>query len=195
MIKKGFTYLELVIVIVLIGILALLSLERLKKDNLYEAANQIVSHIQYTQHLSMIDDQFDPKNENWITQQYRIQFHNKNNNHSYSIYRDLDNNNDLSKEDAILKDPVTNKLICGRAAICETNRLEAVDIKSKYGVSVEVKNAGGARHILFDYLGRPMLFDGSYPNPAKDIQVVLTANDEEQVIINIASETGFITLL
>lgn len=196
MMKKGFTYLELVIVIVIIGILAVMSLNRLGRDHLYEAADQIVSHLQYTQHLSMIDDRFDPSTQNWQNQQYRIQFHNAPNNHAYSIYRDLNGDNDLSAGDNIVTDPVTNKFICGRDAICTTNRFEKVDLNSRYGVTVNFANSNGARQILFDYLGRPIFHDGTYPNPANDdIQITLTAQDGEAIIISIATETGFVSII
>ncbi|MCF6310454.1 MAG: type II secretion system GspH family protein, partial [Sulfurimonas sp.] len=57
--KKAFTMLELVMVIVVIGILAAVMLPRVASDRLAEAATQVISHIRYTQHLAMVDDQFD----------------------------------------------------------------------------------------------------------------------------------------
>jgi Tfp pilus assembly protein FimT len=194
--KPAFTYLELVIVIVLIGILAVMSLNRLSRDHLYEAADQIISHIRYTQHLSMVDDRYDPTTQNWQNAQYRIQFHNAANNNGYSIYRDLDADNDLSAGDDIVRDPQTNRLICGNDAICANNRFEQVDISRQYGVTVTVANSNGARQILFDYLGRPLFNNATYPNPANnDIQITLTARDGENLTINIATETGFVSII
>ena len=56
--KKAFTMLELVFVIVVSGILAATFIPRFDRDNLQEAADQVISHIRYTQHLAMVDDKF-----------------------------------------------------------------------------------------------------------------------------------------
>ena len=57
--KKAFTMLELVFVLVVIGILAAVMIPNMQSTALREAAIQVVSHIRYTQHLAMIDDKFD----------------------------------------------------------------------------------------------------------------------------------------
>lgn len=53
--KKAFTMLELVVVIVVIGIIAVAALPRINDDHIAEAADQVMSHIRYTQHLAMQD--------------------------------------------------------------------------------------------------------------------------------------------
>ena len=58
--KKAFTMLELVFVIVIVGILSYFVSSSFQRNPLREAADQVVSHIRYTQHLAMIDDKFDP---------------------------------------------------------------------------------------------------------------------------------------
>ncbi|WP_300367295.1 prepilin-type N-terminal cleavage/methylation domain-containing protein, partial [Hydrogenimonas sp.] len=52
-IKNAFTMLELIIVIVVVGILSAIMIPRFSDDKLREAADQIMSHIRYTQHLAM----------------------------------------------------------------------------------------------------------------------------------------------
>ncbi len=61
--KKAFTMLELVFVIVVIGILSYMVASNFSRNSLQEAADQIVSHIRYTQHLAMVDDKFIPQPE------------------------------------------------------------------------------------------------------------------------------------
>ena len=58
--KKAFTMLELVFVIVIVGILSIVAASSFQRNTLREAADQVVSHIRYTQHLAMMDDKFVP---------------------------------------------------------------------------------------------------------------------------------------
>ncbi|MGM0533416.1 MAG: prepilin-type N-terminal cleavage/methylation domain-containing protein [Campylobacterota bacterium] len=197
--KSAFTYLELVIVIVVIGILATISLNRLDRDHLYEAADQVLSHIRYTQHLAMIDDRYDPNDQHWQSRQYRIQFHSTTNNNAYTIYRDM--GEDItdaeydSSDDVVVRDPLKNMLICGKTSVngCnEKTRLSTVDLQTKYGVEVAFSNSNGGRQLMFDALGRPMYHDGTYPGPNDDdITITLKSNDGEEVDIKIQKETGF----
>ncbi len=197
--KSAFTYLELVIVIVVIGILATISLNRLDRDHLYEAADQVLSHIRYTQHLAMIDDRYNPNDQFWRSKQYRIQFHNTANNNAYTIYRDMgediaDADYD-SNDDIVVRDPLKNMFICGKTSVggcSEETRLSAVDLETKYGVEVAFSNSNGGRQVMFDALGRPMYHDGTYPGPNDDdITITLQSSDGEEVDIQIQKETGF----
>ena len=58
--KKAFTMVELVFVIILVGILSFFISESLQRNTLQEAADQVISHIRYTQHLAMMDEKFIP---------------------------------------------------------------------------------------------------------------------------------------
>lgn len=61
--KKAFTMLELVFVIVIVGILSFVAASSFQRNTLREAADQVVGHIRYTQHLAMMDDKFVPSEE------------------------------------------------------------------------------------------------------------------------------------
>lgn len=58
--KKAFTMLELVFVIVVVGILSFVVASRFERNTLREAADQLVGHIRYTQHLAMMNDKYVP---------------------------------------------------------------------------------------------------------------------------------------
>ena len=69
---------ELVFVMVIIAILASLAAPNFQQNRLREAAEQVVSHIRYTQHLALVDNKFIPSNassqfSNAITQQRHAQ--------------------------------------------------------------------------------------------------------------------------
>ena len=70
--KKAFTMLELVIVIVAVGILALAALPRLDRDQLGSAVDDIMTAVRKTQLLAMQDNTFDPTDPNWNTRRWRI---------------------------------------------------------------------------------------------------------------------------
>ena len=72
--RKAFTMLELVIVIVVIGILTMVAIPRFKDDQLAELVDQTVSLIRYTQHLAMQDNPFDPQDPAWFKKRWTIQF-------------------------------------------------------------------------------------------------------------------------
>ncbi|MDQ7060006.1 MAG: type II secretion system protein [Sulfurimonas sp.] len=63
--KKAFTMIELIFVLVVVGILAAVILPRTKTNPLQEAAIQLLSHIRYTQHLALVDDVYDANDANW----------------------------------------------------------------------------------------------------------------------------------
>ena len=56
--KKAFTLVELIFVVVVIGILAFALWPTKQPTQAFEAARQIVAHIRYTQHLALNDDKF-----------------------------------------------------------------------------------------------------------------------------------------
>ena len=57
--RQAFTMLELVFVIVVVGILSYFVASSFQRNTVVEAADQITSHIRYTQHLAMSDSKFD----------------------------------------------------------------------------------------------------------------------------------------
>ena len=83
--KKAFTLVELVFVVVVIGILAFALWPTKQPTQALEAARQIVAHIRYTQHLALNDDKFaahtdtggtDSIAKDWYKRLWRITFSN-----------------------------------------------------------------------------------------------------------------------
>ncbi|MRI58642.1 MAG: type II/IV secretion system protein, partial [Epsilonproteobacteria bacterium] len=124
--RRSFTVLEFIIVIIVIGILAATIVPRLQTDKIYEAANQILSHIRYTQHLAIVDEKIDPSDQNWYKRRWQIYFFQSqkassdgNTKWAYAIFSDSDEGvdnydgqpNPSFHEIAI--DPLTKKYISG----------------------------------------------------------------------------------
>ena len=90
--KKAFTMIELLIVLVVIGILTVVIMPRLDEDKLNEASEQVLSHIKYTQHLALSDDQYSSDDNVWYKGRWQIFFSNTEDGSddlwAYSIFSD-----------------------------------------------------------------------------------------------------------
>ncbi|MBL4730434.1 MAG: prepilin-type N-terminal cleavage/methylation domain-containing protein [Sulfurimonas sp.] len=206
--KKAFTLLELVFVIVVIGIIAAVVIPRQQDNNLEEAAIQVISHIRYTQHLAMVDDRYGQTfgaNNNWFMSRWQIQFHNDNNGNNdevYSIYSDVDLDAGASADanaNELAIDPVSGREMTGNINL---NRVPNMNLTDTYGIETVILNGAGCpggQRIFFDHLGRPHINNTLHQDVMTDQCVIslcsvtncaLAAADE---IVNIAieEETGY----
>ncbi len=167
--KKAFTMLELVFVIVVSGILAATMIPRFDRDNLQEAADQVISHIRYTQHLAMVDDKFDANKTNWYKERWQLLFgksssgtKNSGGYYAYTIFSDKPTYSGDPDLKEIAVNPLDNtKLLSGGFSGTldwkDANATKTLNIGSKFGIiSVLTFGCGGAKRIAFDYLGRPI---------------------------------------
>lgn len=69
MIKKAFTTIELIFVVILIGIMSAVATSYFRDDKLALAAYQVLEHIRYTQHLALSEHKFDPKDDYYLNTQ------------------------------------------------------------------------------------------------------------------------------
>ncbi|WP_297443483.1 type II secretion system protein [Sulfurimonas sp.] len=209
--KKAFTLLELVFVIVVVGILAAVIIPKTKTNPVQEAALQLLSHIRYTQHLALIDDKFDANDENWYKQRWQIMFGKNTNSDgkwAYTIFSDTSGESTGdANEIEIAIDPANpnrrmtggytgaNKLDINHADFVGMNKL---NLGRSYGIT-DISSTCGQR-ISFDYIGRPMRGDQSTlsgPYMAgtdrllKTPCVLTLKNSDEQVIITISPESGY----
>ena len=214
--KKAFTILELVFAIIVIGILAATIIPTTKSTKLSEAANQIASHIRYTQHLAMIDDKFDSGDAIWYKKRWTIVFNSdgySNNEEAYTIFSDTSatGNPDYSE---VAVDPQSNdKVLSGgfssfnpQLDITDRNAfrgMKELNIGSYYGISeVDFSDEcsfSGSERISFDHMGRPLkgkmsTYNHSYESSKmmKDTCTIKLTNPEGEVWIDIENETGYV---
>ena len=187
--KKAFTMLELVFVIVTIGILAVAIIPSTRTNPVQEAAVDLVSKIRYTQHLGMVDDKFDADNSTWMANRWQIVFSGTNN-IEYSItHNNIDDGTVSTKTYA--KNPLNKEDI------------KEISLNDKYNVTVTLTGGCNAQtNIVFDHLGRPMTGDISNDSTAYISGQLMTApciitltNGSESVDINIAQETGYARIM
>ena len=216
--KKAFTMLELVVVIVVIGIIAAAALPRINDDHIAEAADQVMSHIRYTQHLAMQDSKFDPTDARWFRKRWSITFTRAafcegGNEWRYSVYHDDRNvTGNLNSANEVARDPLdpSKFMSSGWAGISKANCANAsskYNLARKFGITnVELRGVcrdGNLQTISFDEFGRPMRsvstpggggaargYDRLVYN-GQNCQIVLSTA-KRQATITIAPETGFL---
>ncbi|MFT7861097.1 MAG: type II secretion system protein [Sulfurimonas sp.] len=215
--KKAFTMMELIFVLVVMGILAAVIMPRMERDPVREAAIQLVSHIRYTQHLAMVDDKYadtaDP-NKRWWRGRWQLKFKNAaqtNGEESYTIFSDSYAVNvysgNANSKDEIATNPQdkSKKLTGGDNAINfnDTEATRSMNLGMKYGI-IAVNLGASCRDnqskgIAFDHLGRPLkggfsAFMSPYPNSANlitsDCNITLVGSTGS-VTVTITPETGY----
>jgi len=175
--KKAFTLLELVFVIVVIGILSAAIIPRAETNPVSEAVVNLVSDIRYAQHLAMVDDKYNATSgSNWYRDRWRIEF----NTNKYTI---------LSDTNSSAKNPIN-----------DGNEMRDIDLNSKYNISIALTGGCNGQSIIsFDNQGRPMVGDLSDDTTAyvsgqlltSTCVITLTQGSKSEVI-NIEPETGYI---
>jgi len=189
--KKAFTMLELVFVIMIVGILSYFVSSSFQRNPLREAADQVVSHIRYTQHLAMMDNHFNNNDANWFQGRWQIRFFQNlkftavlppvadyNNIWSYAIYSDLPNyNGNLPDLNGLARNPqIPNQFLCGgynnTLHVENSQSMAALRLGTKYSIQ-NITFGGGCRagitHIQFDESGRPYNNYITGTNPAGEI--------------------------
>jgi prepilin-type N-terminal cleavage/methylation domain-containing protein len=162
--QKAFTMLELVLVIVVLGILAALSIPRLERDLRQEAADNILSAIRYTQHLALLDDKHKFDNPNWQQRYWHLYFGTCDSNKFYAIGSDDNNESSTNArvdfaESAI--DPANGKYMWAKDGTSCNGSHSITDISpnifigKKYGVDTISGGCGSVKFVAFDHLGRP----------------------------------------
>ena len=178
--KKAFTLLELVFVIVVIGIIASAILPRMNDTHVQEAAVKLLENIRYTQHLALVDDKYQPSSNNWYKNRWQITF----NRNTYSI---VSNNTTL-----YAKDPQTQ------------DDIKDVEMKEISSISFSGGCAGSST-ISFDYLGRPLVgtltsTTAAYTsnNDGKLLQTdcsITLSDGETSLMLKLRPETGYISIV
>jgi prepilin-type N-terminal cleavage/methylation domain-containing protein len=210
--RFGFTLLEMVTVIVLIGILSALALPRLNRDLKQEAADNILADIRYTQHLALMDNRHKFDNPKWHRRFWHIVFSTcQGTDRFYMIGADDDmsgSTNATFSESEAAYDPANNKpMFWVTGTDCKNggdgNVSERIFISKKYGITNITPSGGCASigatkgHIGFDNLGRPHynfsnVTSSNYNSYMyKDCTFTFTLSTSETFAITIKKETGY----
>ncbi len=197
--KKAFTMLELIAVIVIVSILSVVLLPRFSDDKLREAADQIISHIRYTQHLAMIDDRYSPTDANWPKERWQIGFWQcANGDWYYIVGHDLDHGGGIGIAESAVDPSDRKHLFTSNACVLTDDESGSILITRKFGINgITLSPAcGDNRYIAFDNMGRPYrstLGAAAYDIVRNRCDVTFTA-DDGNFTIAIEPETGYVHL-
>ena len=190
---RAFTMIELIFIIVVVGILAAVAIPRVERNGLIEAADQLSSHIRYTQQLAMNDNKFNANDNNWHRKGWRIEFDGT----RYFIYSDIDaSGTPQANEYAV--DPMNPvKLLTSSGVGTDaTNQNKKLNLANTYSITNIALEDGcdGESHIMFDFKGRPMadnenLYGGLY---TATCTITLTNEAGQTATIYVQPETGYV---
>jgi type II secretory pathway pseudopilin PulG len=205
--KHAFTMVELIFIIIIIGILAAILIPSSQSNRLREAADQVVSHIRYTQHLAMMDDKFDPGNAAWFRSRWQILFEqNADNEWTYTIFSDRNNAGAINgnpEEVEIAVNPqdrsrrLTGSSVSG--GINDDNPIVTRDLNlgRTYGIKGvtgmvfrNCENDDDVFRIVFDYLGRPMVNNPMGYAAPYEAGNLITSQEPDFCTITIRNESG-----
>ena len=136
----SFTLLELIIVLIIIGILALSVSIKLPDNNLQVAADELVKNIRFTQSLALKDDKYQPfpvdnskqelnRSKYWFKQWWHLKITNASNYIIYYIFSDAPKNNTANFDKKIINGTYQYEL----AKNSENKYLVGID-KSESGI-------------------------------------------------------------
>ena len=188
---RAFTILELIMVILIVGIISVIIAPNFQGNSLRYAADQIVGHIRYTQHLAMMDNKFSVTNAQWFKQRWQIRFSKtvgSDNEWSYTIYNDsaANTSDGFPNISEMAKNPINPTVqylsggySAGSIKYSSSKATKELNIGHEYGIkgvgfSNDCNVATGGEIIAFDNLGRPLSgnmsnLDKEYKNGAKNM--------------------------
>ena len=175
--RKAFTLVELVFVVVVIGILAFALWPTKQPTQALEAARQIVAHIRYTQHLALNDDKFATHTDtggtgssiakDWYKRLWRITFSNltadkdcKIGGWRYAVYQNIagdllsDKGQPNGTIEAARNPAQAGKVLSACYSGLSTNTSDELNLSQTYKIKNIDFSGFGTQGIIFDELGR-----------------------------------------
>ena len=193
--KSGFTMIELVFVIVVLGILASLAMGRMERDLTQEASETVLSSIRLAQQQALTDNKHRiDNNSNWQRAYWKFDF-NCTANCKYSVGSDINLNGAIEKTESAI-DPINGKYLWNDGGL-DTDMSNKVLLENKFGVNSITLSVGcaGSNSIAFDYLGRPHINIDTASNDFslimnEDCNLTFDMLSADSFTITIVSETG-----
>jgi len=202
-IKNGFTMIELVMVVVVLGIIAALAIPRMQRDLKQEAADTILSDIRYAQHMAINDYRENPEKDKWQRSFWQVKIERCADDTGLFIMvgADKDYQGDINKVEAAT-DPSNGKPMFWANSDCSDGGdgtvSENIFLTKKFGVKdIDVSGGCSGQHIGFDHLGRPHVSFSGSDNPdyssymANACDMTFALKTDTNFTIRILPETGY----
>ena len=200
----AFTMIELIFVIIIVGIISVMIAPNFDDNNTRRAADQIVSHIRYTQHLAMMDNKFDTADPTYYRERWHIHFapdSTGTGNQVYWIISDSDQDMALGDQEEYATNILSpTKILSGDASFADTIRTMELDLTAEYGITSVLNNCAANPangRIFFDNLGRPYgdtTFPATapYQNVIQNMCTIVVTNGTDTETIEVYPETGYV---
>ncbi|VAY87534.1 N-terminal methylation [hydrothermal vent metagenome] len=201
--KQSFSFLELILAIVLIGIIITQFIPKNNSSKLNIATNKMVLYLKYTRYMAMIDNKFDHKNNKWYKAWWTLKFHRCNKSIGgiyYVVYSDISGGTAHYKKEDCLKDPLTNKYLYSNGCTRDTlNDKSKYILLSEFGVTkvdVSCNTTSAIGQISFAHDGK--IYSQLGGTPIKDYEITKTCyinmydENNNKATIAVEANTGFI---
>ncbi|GHV58607.1 hypothetical protein FACS1894103_0330 [Campylobacterota bacterium] len=210
--RKAFTFLELIIVVVIVAILSVIALQYLyRPDYLVEVVDRAISDLRYTQHLALSDDKYEDRDVAggyaWEKTRWKLQFAQDTNGlWLYRIFADryvagatLNGLDGVPQDDEYAIDPLTHQFLAGGdddrfvPALSLGKNMEITNVVVRLGSGFKPQTT-----IMFDERGKPITqsCNPTFCDPAawvrETITITFTHRDGESMSICILPITGFV---
>ncbi|MFA9373497.1 MAG: type II secretion system protein [Poseidonibacter sp.] len=158
--KRSFSLLELVIVILLLSLLYTIFISKTKISKIDEVTNRLIIYLKQTRYQAMIDNKYDENSTLWYKSRWTMKFFRCRKDQEgiyYVIYSDKNKTGHPSVEDT-LKDPLTNKNIYSSNYCLEKNENSKYVLLSKYygikDINISCNNTSTLGQISFASNGK-----------------------------------------
>jgi len=170
--KSAFTLIELVFVIIVLGILASIAMDRRERDLRQEASEIILSHIRLAQQLALNDNKHIINSDlKWQRAYWQFAMRACGDNIAYRVGSDISLGggiNGISKSESAINPNDGKYIFSNNCLSLADDETPSVLLTKKFGIKRSgVIPSGGCttRQILFDYLGRPHFKNSNYNIP------------------------------
>lgn len=205
--KKSFTLLEIILVIVIISIVSFFLQYKISDNSLNELTNRMIIYLKEARYKAMIDSKKTIDDSLWHKERWTLKFFRCSKSVGglyYVIYSDENKKGHPSFDEA-LRDPITKK------AIYSTNRCEVKSNRSKYvllteefdikDVHISCNSTSSLGQISFGDDGKVYLKLSSYEYQSElheikePCYIKLVNKDNNSKTISIEPQTGFISAI
>lgn len=200
--KKAFSLLELVLVVVLIGLLYTLFIPKKQENRLNELTNRVSLYLSYIRYKALIDDKYS-NTDLWHKQRWTMKFFRCRNEGGiyFSIYSENNDTGQVNQSES-LKDPLTNKYIYSSNYCEENNENSKYVLLSKNfdidKVDISCNDTDSLGQISFGSNGRVYSKLSNFSNEASSYEITtpcyirFTSKKQETSEIKIYPKTAFI---
>lgn len=202
--KKSFTILELIIVLLLLSLLYTSFIPKINTNNIYELKNRLILQLKYLRYKALTDSKYDESDSKWHKERWSFKIFNCDKNKDgvyYVMYSDTNNSGSVKGEEA-LDDPLSNKnIFTGKQCIPNNSNSKYVLLTDNFNIndiSGTCKSTDAIVQISFGYDGNVYSRLSTDKNDSFNYKleekciISIIDKDSNKINITVENKTGFI---